>query len=146
MDDAEANKNILRRVLKAYELGDFDPVLSLLDENVVWTSNALAGHFRFGGRREGRAGAIEALSMIATDFAIERYAVDEIIGEGDVVWASCQVEARDRRTGRTVSLALVNRWQFQNGKIVSCSEFFDTAGVLHQQGRIAAIVAPAARV
>lgn len=145
MGSGEANKNVLRRALKAYELGDFDPVLSLLDDNVVWTSNALAGHYRFGGRREGRAGVIEALSMIATDFAIERYMVSELIGEGDVVWAACQIEAHDRRSGRPVSLALINRWQFQDGKIVSCSEFFDTAGALHQQGRIDATVAPAMR-
>lgn len=132
----EDNKTTLRRVLKAYESGDFDPIYKALDDDVVWASNSLASHYRFGGARQGRAGVVEALSMIAADYDISRYDVVEMVGEGDVIWATSTLSLFDRKTGRPLSFALVNRWQFKGGKIVSCSEFFDTAAVLQQQGRI----------
>jgi hypothetical protein len=41
-----------------------------------------------------------------------------------------------RKTGKRVLLRLVNRWQFQDGKVIACDEYFDTAGTLAQQERI----------
>jgi ketosteroid isomerase-like protein len=132
----ESNKALLRRVLAAYERGDYEPIFEALDDEVVWSSNSLANHYRFGGTRRGRAGVVEALSMIAADYQISRYDVHEMIGEGDVIWASSELSLFDRRTHRPLVFPLVNRWTFRNGKIVSCGEFFDTAAVLQQQGRI----------
>lgn len=132
----EGNKALLRRVLKAYERGDYEPIFAALDEDVVWSSNSLANHYRFGGARRGRAGVVEALSMIAADFEISRYDVLEMVGEGDVIWASSELSLFDRKSRRALVFPLVNRWQFRDGKIVSCGEFFDTAAVLQQQGRI----------
>ena len=132
----EDNKTTLRRVIKAYERGDFDPIYQALDDDVVWASNTLANHYRFGGMRQGRAGVVEALSMIAADYDISRYDVVEMVGEGDVIWATSTLSLFDRKTGRPLVFPLVNRWQFKDGKIISCSEFFDTAAVLQQQGRI----------
>ena len=135
-DPVESNKALLRRVLKAYERGDYEPIFAALDEDVVWSSNSLANHYRFGGTRRGRAGVVEALSMIAADYDISRYDVVEMVGEGDVIWATSELSLYDRKTGRPLTFPLVNRWQFRDGRIVSCSEFFDTAAVLQQQGRI----------
>jgi len=132
----EANKAILRRILAAYAQGDFDPVFAVLDENIEWSSHSLAGHYRFGGRRTGRAGVLEALAMIATDFSIDRYDVREMIGEGNVVWVTSQLHVTERNSGKPLVFPLVGRWEFREGKIISCSEFFDTAAVLHQQGRL----------
>jgi ketosteroid isomerase-like protein len=132
----EANKSILRRALASYARGDLAPVFAVLDENVVWSSNALADHYRFGGRREGHAGVREALSMIAADYEIARYDVIEMVGEGDVVWVASNVAVFDRKRRRTLTFPIINRWELRDGKIVSCSEFFDTAAVLQQQGRI----------
>lgn len=132
----EENKATLRRMIVAYESGDFAPIYEALDEDVTWASNSLANHYRFGGVRRGRAGVVEALSMIAVDYEISRYEVVEMIGEGDVVWATSMLSLFDRKTARPLTFPLVNRWQFKDGKIVSCSEFFDTAAVLQQQGRI----------
>ncbi len=135
-NNVEDNKATLRRVIKAYESGDFEPIYEALDESVTWASNSLANHYRFGGVRHGRAGVVEALSMIAADYDISRYDVVEMVGEGDVIWATSTLSLFDRKTGRPLTFPLVNRWQFKDGKIVSCSEFFDTAAVLQQQGRI----------
>lgn len=132
----ETHKATLRRVLKAYEQGDYEPIFQALAEDVVWSSNSLANHYRFGGARRGRAGVVEALSMIAADYEISRYDVIEMVGEGDVIWATSELSLFDRKTRRPLTFPLVNRWQFKDGLIISCAEFFDTAAVLQQQGRI----------
>jgi hypothetical protein len=41
-----------------------------------------------------------------------------------------------RRVNRRVMLRLVNRWQFENGKVIACDEYFDTAAALVMQDRI----------
>jgi ketosteroid isomerase-like protein len=129
-----ANKAVLARILKAYETGDFTPFLDALDEDVVWNSHA--GEFRFGGARKGRAGVLEAMAIIATEYQITRYRVTEMVGEGDVVWATNEVSVQDRRSGRVMTFPLINRWQFKDGRIVAGAEFFDTAAVLKQLGRL----------
>ena len=58
------------------------------------------------------------------------------MGEGDVIWAMCEVAATQRPSGRPVSTVLVSRWQFRGGKVIAFSEYFDTAGVLVQEGRL----------
>jgi ketosteroid isomerase-like protein len=133
---AEFNKAVLARILKAYALADLAPLMGALHDDIAWTSNALPGHYRFGGRRQGRAGVIEALSMIASDYAIYRYDVRDLIGEGEIVWALCELEVGARGTQQSVALLLGSRWEFRDGKIISCQEFFDTAGTLAQLGRI----------
>lgn len=129
-----ANKAILARVLKAYETGDFEPFLEALDEEVVWDSHA--DQFRFGGARNGRAGVLEAMAIIAAEYQITRYRTTEMVGEGDVVWATNEVSVQDRRSGRVMTFPLINRWQFRDGRIVAGAEFFDTAAVLKQLGRL----------
>lgn len=138
VSQVENNKAVLRRVIKGYEAGDYEPVFAALDEHVVWSANSLAHHYRFGGVRHGRAGVVEVLSMVAADYQISRYRVTEMVGEGDVIWATSELSLLDRKTGRALTFPLVNRWQFKDGRIVSCSEYFDTAAVLQQQGRIPA--------
>jgi ketosteroid isomerase-like protein len=123
MSDAASNKAIVKRILTAYAVGDLSPLLAALDDNVSWTSNALVGHYRFGGRRHGRGGVIEGLSLIAADYEITRYEVREMIAE---------------RNSRNMDFMLVSRWQFRAEKLVSFCEFFDTASVMQQQGRVAA--------
>jgi ketosteroid isomerase-like protein len=138
MSDAASNKAIVKRILTAYAVGDLSPLLAALDDNVSWTSNALVGHYRFGGRRHGRGGVIEGLSLIAADYDITRYEVREMIAEGEVVWVTSDLGVTDKRNSRNMDFMLVSRWQFRAEKLVSFCEFFDTASVMQQQGRVAA--------
>jgi ketosteroid isomerase-like protein len=64
--------------------------------------------------------------------------VRELTGDGDVVWALSDVTLSEHKSGKRAEIRLANRWQFRDGKIVSCNEFFDSAGVLTALGRIEA--------
>ena len=135
-----ANKEALRHILAAYAVGDQGPALARLDDNFVWTVSALPGHFRFGGTRRGRAGAIETLSLIAADYTIHRYEVVEMVAEGDVIWTLSKVQASQRRSGKDIFFMIAGRWQFRDGKILSATEHFDSASVLAQQGDIPEVI------
>ena|ERR1700742_817926 len=133
-----SNKNTLGRVIRAYVEGDLAPLLAHTAEDVVWESNASAAHYRFGGRFKGHLGLKEGLSLVATEFGVLRYDVREMVEEGDVIWALSELEVLEHKTGKRATLPLANRWQFRDGKIVSCSEFFDSARVLAELGRLVA--------
>ncbi len=132
----DANRKVLERILKAYGEGDLERVVSSFDENVSWMVHTLPGHYRFGGPRRGHLGMSEVWAMIATYFTMERYDPLEIVCEGEVCWATNELTVLVRRTGKRVLLRLVNRWEFRDAKVISCDEYFDTAGALAQQDRI----------
>jgi hypothetical protein len=132
----EQNKEAVRRVLSAYGEGKLEPLLSILDEDIDWHSNAPESLYRFAGRHKGKAAMREGLSFLANEYTIHSYTVRELIGEGDVIWATCDAVATHRATSVRVSAVLASRWEFEGEKVVAFTEFFDTAGVLVQEGRI----------
>lgn len=137
----DANKRILERILRAYSEGDLERVVSSFDENVVWMVHTLPGHYRFGGPRRGHLGMSEVWAMIATYFTMERYESREIVGEGDVLWSTNELTVLVRKSGKRVLLRLINRWEFKDGKVIACDEYFDTAAALVQQDRLADFIA-----
>jgi len=126
----------LRAIMGAYLQGDLAPLRAIASDDIVWDSNARRSQFRFGGIFKGRVGLQEALALIASEFAMLKYDVQEIVGEGDIVWALSDVILSEHKTGKRASFRLANRWQFRDGKLVELTEFFDTAGVLADLGRI----------
>lgn len=130
-----AHHALIRGVVRAYAQGDMTPLLAAASEGVVWSSNAPKASFRFGGRFSGHLGMKEAVSLIASDFDLLRYEAREMIGDGDVVWLSNDLDVLERKTRSRIQFELVNRWQFQDGKLVAYSEYFDSAGVLFKLGR-----------
>ena len=126
----------LRNIMVAYLQGDLSPLLEIAADDIVWDSNARKPQFRFGGAFRGRVGLQEALSLIAAEFAMLRYDVQEIVGDGDTIWALSDVIFSEHKTGKRTSIRLANRWQFRDGKLIRFTEFFDTAGVLADLGRV----------
>jgi len=140
-EEIRANKATVTRVLKAYAQGDLAPLFEAIADDVEWTSNTVSENYRFGGRRTGRAGVLEALSLIAVDYAVRRYELKEVTAEGDTIWSYVDAEFMHRRTNKPIAFVLASRWKFRDGKIVAFEEFFDTAAVLEQEGRITKIAA-----
>ncbi|MEI9996102.1 MAG: nuclear transport factor 2 family protein [Rhizomicrobium sp.] len=134
----EANKDAMRRALKAYGEGDFQPVLQLLHRDVVWTTQAPSALFRFGGVHHGHVEAVIGVSTIATDYTLHRYEIAEMIGEGDVVWMNARLDVTERKSGKHFGVALASRWEFRDGKAIGLTEYFDSATVALLQGSVAA--------
>lgn len=134
--NVEQYKQTLRQVLGAYSEGKLEPLLNIFHEDIDWLSNAPESHYRFGGRHKGKPALREGLSFLANEYTIHSYTVRELIGEGDVIWTTCDVSATHRATATRVSAVLASRWKFEGEKVIAFTEYFDTAGVLVQEGRI----------
>jgi ketosteroid isomerase-like protein len=135
---AAANKVALNRIITAYAVGNLEPLLAALDADVVWTSHGPPDQLRFAGSHKGRDDCLAGLSSMATDFALHSYEIVELIAEGDVVWMQARV-ATSRRTGGPLhTINVANRWQFRDGKVVSITEYYDSASMLMNDGRLKA--------
>jgi ketosteroid isomerase-like protein len=133
-----ANKAMMEAVMHAYKEGDLRPLLDAIDDNVVWKETVPVDFFRFGGTRRQRKGVTEAQAQIFSEYLFRRFEPLEIIATGDVVWGLYRVEATHLPSGKAVSSDYAMRWRVRGGKIVEHQGFFDSAGVLMQQGQIPA--------
>jgi hypothetical protein len=131
-----ANKAALTRIITAYGLNDVGPMLDSLHDDIVWVSNGPMPLLRFAGKHVGRNNAVAGLSMMATDYALHSYHIVEMVGEGDVVWMQARLETTRRGDGTQHTIAVANRWQFREGRIVRIDEFYDSASLLLREGRV----------
>jgi ketosteroid isomerase-like protein len=136
----EAHKLRIRTILTAYGEGDMSALRESLDPEIVYHSHAPSELFRWGGTHEGLVNGVAALSAIASDYAVHRYELKEIAGEGDVVWVTADLEATDRHRKIRVDAQVVSRWQFKGERVIRVDEYYDTARVALKQ-RVVAITA-----
>ncbi|MEI9885574.1 MAG: nuclear transport factor 2 family protein [Rhizomicrobium sp.] len=135
---AAANKERVRHILGAYAQSDLEPLLQAIHPDIVWITQAPSAYYPFGGRHEGRAGTLAGVAKIATVYSLNRYDVVELVAEGDVVWLTANLDFTHRKSGARLQFQLVGRWEFRDGKILKLTEYFDSASVLEQEGRLAA--------
>ena len=112
------------------------PLVAALDDHVVWKSNSLPPYFRFGGEHLNRSGVMDLLAKVSSEYSFTRYEIDDISETGDEVWAICDVVAYHRPTERMVAGRIAFRMSFKAARLAAYEGFFDTAGVLQQQGRL----------
>jgi ketosteroid isomerase-like protein len=132
----EALKQRVRAILTAYGEGDLGPLREALDPDIVYHSHSPRELFRWGGVHEGVVNGIAALSALAADYAVHRYEVLDVIGEGDAVWVTAELEATDRHNNKRVGTRLAARWQFKGDRVARVDEFYDSAGVALKQGLV----------
>lgn len=135
---AAANKDHVRRILAAYAQSDLEPLLQAIHPEIVWITQAPPEYYPFGGRHEGRAGTLAGMAKIATIYSLNGYEIAELIAEGDVVWMTANLDFTHRKSGARLQFQLVSRWEFKDGKVLKLTEYFDSASVLLQEGRLAA--------
>jgi len=133
---AAENKALVQRVLSAYGQSDLNPLLEVIDPGVVWVSQSPPAHYAFGGKHVGRAGVLAAMSKLAMEYQLHAYNVIELVGEGEVVWMTAQVEFTHRRSRQQLTFPIVSRWQIRNGRVLSLTEYYDSASLLLQEGQL----------
>jgi ketosteroid isomerase-like protein len=138
MDLELSNKNLMLSVVRAFKEGQVEPLFAAVGHNVVWKTNAPPEFFRFGGTRIGHAEVKAHVSLVFAQYHFVRFEPKVILTQGEMVLGQFEVEAFHQRTGRTVKCDISLRWTIRNGKIAEHTSFFDTAGVLLQQGDVAA--------
>ena len=136
-----ANNSLMLSVLTALKSGNLEPLFQALSPDVVWKATAPKEFFRFGGTHKGIAGMKEYTALLFSRYHFTRIAPKTVTAKGDQVWGIFDVEALHQPSGRYVQSDVSIRWTVKNGKITEHQGFFDTAGVLLQQGDIAVVAA-----
>jgi len=108
---------------------------------VVWKATAPRAFFRFGGTHRGLAGMKEYTALLFSRYHFTRFTPRILTAKDDQVWGVFEAEALHQPSGKYVQSDISIRWTVRDGKITEHQGFFDTAGVLMQQGDLAVRVA-----
>jgi len=138
MNKELSNKNLMLSVFRAFKEGDVEPLYAALSQDVCWKSYAPPESFRFGGVRIGRAEVKAHISLVLSQYHFIHFDPTLIVTQGELVMGQFEIEARHQRTNKIVQADISIRWTVRNRQIVEHQGFFDTAGVLMQQGDLVA--------
>jgi ketosteroid isomerase-like protein len=136
MSDETRNRDLMLKVIAAFKEADLQPLFAALHPDVVWKAHAPKALFRFGGTYHGLTGRKEYTALLFSRYHFVRLAPRAVTAKGEHVWGLFEAEAKHIPTGSVVKSDLVFRWTVQDGRIREHHGFFDTAGVLMQQGEL----------
>src|SRR5688572_30085563 len=109
---------IVEALHKAYRAGDGERVAALVHDDIDWCIYGPARIFPFEGPRHGKAQVLEVLAAIGGQYELKRYEPEIVICEGDRAAVMVRTSFEQRRTGRVLSLRLVNFLRVQDGRII----------------------------
>ena len=130
------NKKLMLSVLAAVKDGHLEPLFAASHPAIVWKATAPKEFFRFGGTHRGMAGMKEYTALLFSRYSFTKLSPKAITASGDQVWGLFEMQAHHIPTGRIVQSDLTIHWTVKDGKITEHQGFFDTAGVLMQQGEL----------
>lgn len=138
MSQEAFNKALMLSVIAAFKEGNLEPLFAAISPDVVWKASAPPEFFRFGGTYLGIKGMHEFTALLSSRYHFTRFTPKIVTAAGDQVWGVFDAEALHQPSGRYVRFEISQRWTVQDGKITEHQCFFDTAGVLMQQGELTA--------
>ncbi|HWY64629.1 MAG TPA: nuclear transport factor 2 family protein [Rhizomicrobium sp.] len=136
MSQEASNKALMLSVFAAFKDGNLEPLFAAISPDVVWKASAPPEFFRFGGTYRGIEGMHEFTALLSSRYHFTRFAPKIVTATGDQVWGVFEAEALHQPSGRYVRFDISLRWTVKAGKIADHQCFFDTAGVLMQQGEL----------
>jgi ketosteroid isomerase-like protein len=128
------NKKLMLSVFAAFKESDLEPLFAALHPDVVWKATAPREFFRFGGTYRGHAGLREYTALLFSRYHFVRFEPMTVTTKDDQAWGVFAAEARHHPSGCYVKADISIRWTVKGDKILEHQCFFDTAGVLIQQG------------
>src|SRR5262245_23354984 len=130
MMSEEANLRTLVNAYSSFQKGDIESVLKVLSDDVEWTTPGPPELMLVAGKRRGRQEVAAFFSLLNQQENVELFEPQEYIAQRDKVVALIKYRGRVRATGKTVEADLVHLFTFENGKVKSFREYYDTAATL----------------
>ena len=135
-------EQLMKTCMEAWGHADNGPIAAAFHDDMIWVSANARWDERLcsGGTHKGRALALAQLSKLSTAYFNTSCVAKEIVSSGDVVWGIFQITStyapvnNPNAVRKPVNWEMAMRWRVRNGKIVDAQAFFDTAGLLVQQG------------
>jgi ketosteroid isomerase-like protein len=122
----EANQKLIQQTYAAFERGDVDTIVSLVDDSVVWLVPG-PSIIPFAGRFEGKEGVRRFFRAAVDTLDVLDQKTIESFAEGDRVLVTGYEHMRVRATGKEFTTRWMHSYRLRNGKIIAFEEFVDTA-------------------
>ncbi|MEJ1160123.1 nuclear transport factor 2 family protein [Prosthecomicrobium sp. N25] len=111
--------------------GAVNPFLDHIAEDVSWHSMADGAEgMEFTGRICCLDDVKRYFAVLAEDWEMVYYEVDDVISEGDKAVAIGRCGWRNKRTGKTATVRKADVIRFRGDKIAEVTEFYDSAAAL----------------
>jgi ketosteroid isomerase-like protein len=110
-----------------YARRDIDAVMECFGEDAVFHWNADAEPSRYCGSCRGKAAIRGRLLSLAGDFEYLAFRPINLIDSGDRVAAEVEMRLRRTTTGEEYVLRSAHFWIVRDDKVVSLTEYYDTA-------------------
>ncbi len=111
----------------AYANLDLPGAMSIFADNIKfdWPQNGAPE--QFCGCCEGLEAMEQRLMALAEAFDYEAVNTKDILVDGNKAACQLSMKLRSKTTGETALIHTVHFWQFENGKCVEFTEYYDTA-------------------
>jgi ketosteroid isomerase-like protein len=123
-----ANVEVVRNAYDAFQRGDIEGVLRLVDDHVDWHGvKGAEGVAPHGGARKGRAAVADFFAQLGASTEFTRFEPREFIAQGDQVVVIGEYAANIKPTARTVASDWAMVFTVRDGRIVRFREWTDSA-------------------
>jgi uncharacterized protein len=138
MSESE-NVQVVKDAYAAFQRGDVQGVLALVDENVDWHAiKGAEGAAPHAGRRHGRTAVAEFFSQLAGSMEFSKFEPREFVAQGDQVAVIGEYSATVKTTGHSLASDWVMVFTLRDGKVVRFREWTDSAQLVRAYGTLAA--------
>ena len=133
-----ANTQLVKDAYAAFQRGDVDRILALVDDHVEWEAvKGTEGVVPTAGIRRGRGGVAEFFSQLGASTDFQRFEPREFIAQGDEVVAIGGYELTAKATSRRVAADWVMVFTIRKGRIIRFREWTDSAQLVRAYAPVA---------
>jgi hypothetical protein len=127
---SEENVDIMRRGYEAFNHGDIETVMGLLDPEIEWQEPDVEGMPARGTHHGPEAVANNVFGAVVETWDDFQATPEEFLDAGDRVVVLGRIEGTGKATGRTIEAAYAHVWTLRDGKVVHHRNYVDTATLL----------------
>ena len=131
---SEENVNIMRQGYDAFNRGDIDAVMDIMDPEIEWQEPDVEGLPDRGTHHGSQAVANDVFGSVAEHWDEFQVVAEEFLDAGDRVIVLGYFRARGKATGRTVEAPYAHVWTLRDSKAVHFRNYMDTATFLQSLG------------
>lgn len=133
-DVTQATRERVTALYAAYGRGDMAAVMAGLAEDIAWTS--LGDGAPWCGSWRGREGVAGYFAAVTGVCAIAGYEVERILADGEWATVLSTLRTRFHADGSETTHAKADILRLSGGLVVEFREFYDTARMLGDLGRV----------
>ena len=126
--------NIMRQGYDAFNRGDIDTVMGIMDPEIEWREPDVEGLPARGTHHGPEAVANEVFGSVAEHWDEFQVAAEEFLDAGERVIVLGHFRIRGKATGRSVDAPYAHVWTLHDGKVVHFRNYMDTATFLQALG------------